>query len=187
MAKDQSGSGDVHVPNKQIRVNKKAAGKPVSVVKNTTSSSHNMVTGNVNFEHVRIQNQMNAPEIPATKKSADAKIPVDQSPLRIPNGEAVPIGKDIDYHKMGMHQSKNHTKLKDGSELPFGSSQRSNDKSSNAQSKSQSGRSLNSGEELHQPIQRKEKNGIRERFDTKVPENSLQTVVSTLTTQFLLT
>lgn len=182
LAKGHGGSDDGHVPNKQIKVNKKAAGKPASVVgKNSTSSLPSMVTATVNFEDGSLQNQINASEISGTKKSADAKTPMDQSPLIVSSGEAIMVGKDIDKQKTGMHQSKNHgMKLKDGSEFPAASSQRLNDKSSHAQSKSQLGRSLYSGEELHQPVQRKEKSSIRERSDVKVPENSLQNVKTPL-------
>ncbi|XP_059631742.1 ubinuclein-1-like [Cornus florida] len=174
-AKDHGKNDDGHVPNKQVKVRKAAAGRSPSLfVKNSSSPSLGMAVTTEHCEDAKFRNQMNASVICSKKKSADTKL-LDLYPSsKVPNGGAalsVVEGKDFENQKTGVLLSKNHgNKLKDGTELSDASHQKSRDKSSYPQLKSQSGKLLNNVDELEQSVQRKEQNGILERLDINVPE-----------------
>ncbi|KAK3009971.1 hypothetical protein RJ639_012826 [Escallonia herrerae] len=177
LEKGHVGSDDGHVPNKHVKVGKKAAGRPVASGKNSATQSPIMALPAVNSADVKYQNQINASEISTDKRSADTKLLLDPSPSRAANGDAILEEKTIDKQKVGFAPPKNHgNELKDGSVSSDASNPKLNDKSSHAQCKPQSGGLLPSVEVLAQSAQRREKNGIRERSDCNVSEakNSMQ-------------
>ncbi|XP_028078331.1 ubinuclein-1 isoform X2 [Camellia sinensis] len=184
LAKGQGEGDDDHMPNKHVKVGKKVAGKSVPLVgKNSSGHSHIVALPIVHHEDTKFQNQMNSSVICAKKKSAETKTLLDPSPpSKVPNGDAslsIPEEKDIDKQKTGMASSKYQgNKLKDGGEFSDPSVQRSHGKSSYTQSKSQPGKLLNNVNESDQSVQRREKDGIRERPDLNVYEGKypMQTV-----------
>ncbi|KAK3013076.1 hypothetical protein RJ639_009915, partial [Escallonia herrerae] len=179
LEKGHVGSDDGHVPNKHVKVGKKAAGRPAASGKNSATHSPIMALPAVNSADVKYQNQINASEIFSDKRSADSKLLLDPSPSRVANGDAILEEKNVDKQKVGFASPKNHgNKLKDGSVSSDASNPKLNDKSSHAQCKPQSGGLLPSVEVLDQSAQRREKNGIRERSDCNVSEakNSMQAV-----------
>ncbi|KAK2976145.1 hypothetical protein RJ640_012355 [Escallonia rubra] len=177
LEKGHVGSDDGHVPNKHVKVGKKAAGRPATSGKNSATHSPIMALPAVNSADVKYQNQINASEISTDKRSANTKLLLDPSPSRVTNGDAILEEKNIDKQKVGFAPPKNQgNKLKDGSVSSDASNPKLNDKSSHAQCKPQSGGLLPSVEVLDQSAQRREKNGIRERSDCNVSEakNSMQ-------------
>ncbi|KAI8004421.1 Ubinuclein-2 [Camellia lanceoleosa] len=188
LAKGQGEGDDDHMPNKRVKVGKKVAGKSVPLVgKNSSGHSHIVALPSVHHEDTKFQNQMNSSVICAKKESAETKTLLDPSPpSKVPNGDAslsIPEEKDIDKQKTGMASSKYQgNKLKDGGEFSDPSVQRSHGKSSYTQSKSQPGKLLNNVNESDQSVQRREKDGIRERPDLNVYEGkySMQTVKAPL-------
>ncbi|CAL5417587.1 unnamed protein product [Camellia sinensis] len=176
MAKGHGEGGDDHMPNKHVKVGKKVGGKSVPLFgKNSSSHSHIVALPSVHHEDTKFQNQMNSSVICAKKKSAKTKTLLDPSPpSKVPNGDtslSTPEEKDIDKQKTGMASSKYQgDKLKDRGEFSDPSVQRSHGKSSYTQSKSQPGKLLNNVNESDQSVQRREKDGIRERPDLNVSE-----------------
>ncbi|KAA8538401.1 hypothetical protein F0562_028053 [Nyssa sinensis] len=184
LGKGHGENNDGHVPNKHVKVGKKAAGRLVPLVGKSSSSPFiSMAVPTKHCEDVKFQDQMSASVICSKKKSADTKTTLDLNfPLKVSNGD-VPLSlleeKDIDKQKTGVLLSEDHgNKLKDGKELSDSSHQRSHDKSSYAQFKPHSGRSMSNVDELEQSVQRKEKNDIREQPDINGSEGkySMQTV-----------
>ncbi|XP_052189318.1 ubinuclein-1-like isoform X2 [Diospyros lotus] len=157
--------GDGHVPNKHVRVGRKVAGKSVHLVrKNSTDPSQVVELPNLNHEHVKFQNQM--------KKSAETKFSSD------PVLSSWIDERGIDKQKTGLAPTKcQGSIMKDRVGSSGISVQRSHDKSSYAQCMPQSG--INNIEQLGQPVQRSEKDGIHERPDPNVSEGkySMQTVI----------
>uniref|UniRef100_A0A5B7AJ93 Putative ubinuclein-2-like isoform X1 n=1 Tax=Davidia involucrata TaxID=16924 RepID=A0A5B7AJ93_DAVIN len=184
LGKGHGENDDGHVPNKHVKVGKKAAGRSVPLVgKSSSSPSHSMAVPTENCEDAKFQNQMNASVICSKKKSADTKTMSDLTfSSKVSNGNvslSLAEEKDIDKQKTGVFLSKDHgNKLKDGSEFSDSSHKRSHDKSSYAQFKPHSGRLMNNVNELEQSFQRKGKNGNRERPDINVSEGKhfMQTV-----------
>lgn len=179
LAKGQVGSDEGNAPNKHVKVGKKAAGRSLPLAeKNSTNPTLVMALPTVNFEDLKYQNQTSSSGISAKNNSAKFKSAMHQSPVIVSNGEAITEEKG-EKQKSGVLPSKNHgSKLKDGYEFSDTSNHRLNEIISHAQCKSQSARSLNSGEDLGQSVQLREKNGIRERSDITVSEgrNSMQTM-----------
>ncbi|KAA8546449.1 hypothetical protein F0562_002812 [Nyssa sinensis] len=170
-----------HVPNKHLKVGKKAAGRSAPLVgKSSSTPSHGMAVPSENHEDAKFQNQLNASVICSKKKSADSETMLDPSvSSKVSNGDAslsLLKEKDTDKQKTGVFPSKDQgNKLKDGTEFSDASHQRSHEKSSYTQFKPQSGRLLNDVNELEQTGLRKEKNSIRDRPDINASEGKYST------------
>lgn len=171
LAKNHVGDDDGHNPSKPVKVGKKA-GKPVPVVSETSHPSHGVALQNVSHEE-KFPNQLNASEIPITKKAADTQNMLELSPSASLRGNSVQE-KDLDQQKIGVTQPKSlGDKLKDGSEISGNSIQRLHEKSSYAQEKSIVGRSVNISDRIDQSVQRRD-----EKFNVSAVEgkNSAQTM-----------
>ncbi|XP_057490500.1 LOW QUALITY PROTEIN: ubinuclein-1-like [Actinidia eriantha] len=182
-AKDHGEGDDGHVPNKHLKVGKKASGKSDLLVgKSTTVPSHVVALPSVHHIDMKFQNQMNSSVVGATNKSAETKTSVDPPPSKVSNGDAslsLAVEKDVDKQKTGIVPSMcQGNKLKDGGEVSDVSVQRSHDKSSYVQSKSQAGKLSNNFDELDQAVQWREKDGIRERPDLNVTEGKYSTQIT---------
>ncbi|XP_070056025.1 ubinuclein-1 isoform X1 [Nicotiana tomentosiformis] len=169
LAKSHVGDDDGHSPSKPVKVGKKA-GKPVPVVSGSSHPSHGVALQNVSHEGEKFLNQLNASEIPITKKAADTQSMLEQSPSVSLRGDSAQE-KDFDQQKIGVIQSKNL----DGSEISGNSTQR-HDKSSYAQERSVVGRPVNVSDGVDQSVQRRD-----EKFNVSGEgKNSVQTMVSCL-------
>ncbi|GFY85561.1 wound-responsive family protein [Actinidia rufa] len=182
-AKDHGEGDDGHVPNKHLKVGKKATGKSDLLVgKSTTVPSHVVALPSVHHIDMKFQNQMNSSVVGAKNKSAETKTSVDPPPSKVSNGDAslsLAVEKDVDKQKTGIAPSMYQgNKLKDGGEVSDASVQRSHDKSSYVQSKSQAGKLSNNFDELDQAVQWREKDGIRERPDLNVTEGKYSTQIT---------
>ncbi|XP_060198306.1 ubinuclein-1-like [Lycium barbarum] len=170
LAKSHVGDDEGHNPSKPVKVGKKA-GKPVPVVSETSHPSHGVSLQNVPHEE-KFLNQLNASEIPITKKASDTQNMLELSPSVSLRGDSAQE-KDLDQQKIGVIQSKNLVdKLKDGSEISGNSTQRLHDKSSYAQEKSSVGRSVNISEGVDHTVQRRDEKLNVSGFEGK---NSVQT------------
>nr|XP_009785849.1 PREDICTED: uncharacterized protein LOC104234054 isoform X3 [Nicotiana sylvestris] len=169
LAKGHVGDNDGHSPSKPVKVGKKA-GKPVPVVIGSSHPSHGVALQNVSHEGEKFLNQLNASEIPITKKAADTQSMLEQSPSVSLRGDSAQE-KDFDQQKIGVIQSKNL----DGSEISGNSTQR-HDKSSFAQERTVVGRPVNVSDGVDQSVQRRD-----EKFNVSGEgKNSVQTMVSCL-------
>ncbi|PSS00123.1 Centrosomal protein [Actinidia chinensis var. chinensis] len=170
VAKGHGEGDDGRVPNKHLKVEKKAAGKSGPLVgKNTTVPAHVVALPSGPHMDMKFQNQKNSSVVGAKNKSAETKTSVDPTPSKVSNGDAslsLVVEKDIDKQKTGIAPSMYQgNKLKNGGEVSDASVQRSHDKSSHAQSKSQSGKLSNNFDEFNQAVHWREKDGSRERPD----------------------
>ncbi|KAK4340989.1 hypothetical protein RND71_039490 [Anisodus tanguticus] len=178
LAKSHVGDDDGHNPSKPVKVGKKA-GKPVPVVSETSHPSHGVALQNVSHEE-KIPNQLNASEIPITKKAVDTQNMSELSPSASLRGNSAQE-KDPDQQRIGVNQSKNlGDKLKDGSEISGNSTQRPHDKSSYAREKSVVGRSVNISDGVDQSVQRRDEKFNVSGFEGK---NSVQSMVQPKTMQ----
>ncbi|XP_070028228.1 ubinuclein-1 isoform X3 [Nicotiana tabacum] len=165
LAKGHVGDNDGHSPSKPVKVGKKA-GKPVPVVIGSSHPSHGVALQNVSHEGEKFLNQLNASEIPITKKAADTQSMLEQSPSVSLRGDSAQE-KDFDQQKIGVIQSKNL----DGSEISGNSTQR-HDKSSFAQERTVVGRPVNVSDGVDQSVQRRD-----EKFNVSGEgKNSVQTM-----------
>lgn len=170
LAKSHVGDDDGHNPNKPVKVGKKA-GKPVPVSE-TSHPFHDVALQTVSHEE-KSPNQLNASEIPITKKAADTQNMLELSPSASLRGNSAQE-KDLDQQKIGVTQSKNlGDKLQDGTEISGNSNQRLHDKSSYAQEKSIVGRSVNISDGIDQSVQRRDEKFNVSGFEGK---NSTQTL-----------
>lgn len=181
-AKGNVEGDDVAVPHKHAKVRKKETEKSVPLVgKTSTGPSHVVALPSVRPEEMKFQNQMNSSAVSAKKKYAETKTSFDPSrSSKVSEGDASllrPEEKDIDKQKTMAPSNFQGDKLKDGGDFADASVP---GKSSHAQSKTQLAKPSNDVDELDQAVQRREKDGIRERFDLNVSEgtHSTQTVVS---------
>ncbi|KAE9446522.1 hypothetical protein C3L33_21596, partial [Rhododendron williamsianum] len=149
----------------------------------STGPSHVVALPSVRPEEMKFQNQMNSSAVSAKKKYAETKTSLDPSrSSKVSEGDASllrPEEKDIDKQKTMAPSNFQGDKLKDGGDFSDASVP---GKSSHAQSKTQFAKSSNDVDELDQAVQRREKDGIRERFDLNVSEgtHSTQTVDTSL-------
>ncbi|XP_058189744.1 ubinuclein-1-like isoform X2 [Rhododendron vialii] len=180
-AKGNVEGDDVAVPHKHAKVRKKETEKSVPLVgKTSTGPSHVVALPSVRPEEMKFQNQMNSSAVSAKKKYAETKTSLDPSrSSKVSEGDASllrPEEKDIDKQKTMAPSNFQGDKLKDGGDFADASVP---GKSSHAQSKTQFAKSSNDVDELDQAVQRREKDGIRERFDLNVSEgtHSTQTVI----------
>ncbi|KAG5525118.1 hypothetical protein RHGRI_031708 [Rhododendron griersonianum] len=180
-AKGNVEGDDVAVPHKHAKVRKKETEKSVPLVgKTSTGPSHVVALPSVRPEEMKFQNQMNSSAVSAKKKYAETKTSLDPSrSSKVSEGDASllrPEEKDIDKQKTMAPSNFQGDKLKDGGDFSDASVP---GKSSHAQSKTQFAKSSNDVDELDQAVQRREKDGIRERFDLNVSEgtHSTQTVI----------
>ncbi|KAJ8531164.1 hypothetical protein K7X08_026598 [Anisodus acutangulus] len=175
LAKSHVGDDDGHNPSKPVKVGKKA-GKPVPVVSETSHPSHGVALQNVSHEE-KIPNQLNASEIPITKKAVDTQNMLELSPSASLRGNSAQE-KDLDQQRIGVIQSNNlGDKLKDGSEISGNSTQRPHDKSSYAREKSVVGRSVNISDGVDQSVQRRDEKFNVSGFEGK---NSVQSMPKTM-------
>ncbi|GMY06662.1 ubinuclein-1-like isoform X2 [Fagus crenata] len=185
LEKGHGGNDDSHESSKHVKKGKTAATKIAAMfMKDSSSPSQNLAVTSENFQDVKFQNQTSAPGISSKKKSVDTKTIFDPSPsLKVSNGDAsvsLPGVRDIDKQKTGTVHSKNlGDKLKDVSGSFDAAHQKNIDKSAFAQSKSLSGRTLNSVDQLESSIRPKEKNGIRELTDNNFSEDKYATMQTT--------
>lgn len=191
MEKGHGGNDDSHESSKHVKKGKMAATKIAAMfMKDSSSPSQNLAVTSENFQDVKFQNQTSAPGISSKKKSVDTKTIFDPSPsLKVSNGDAsvsLPEVRDIDKQKTGAVHSKNlGDKLKDVSGSFDAAHQKNIDKSAYAQSKSLSGRTLNSVDQLESSIRPKEKNGIRELTDNNFSEDKYATMQTTVSYLFI--
>lgn len=181
-AKAHAESDDVHLPRKYVKVGKMAAGKSAPLAgKNTSDTSLCLVENNELHEDVRPENQL----ITSKKKSAETKNAMDHSMiLKVSNGDVYQgEAKDTEKQKTGTTQPKNMgNKLKDTTGSSDGSHHKYLDRNYYSQSKSQSGRPSNSGEEIDLSVRPREKNGVRGQPDSNYSggKHSMQVAVSNL-------
>nr|XP_043608452.1 ubinuclein-1 isoform X2 [Erigeron canadensis] len=173
LTKGFSEDNDGNVPNKHMKVSKKEGKKLVtSVDKNSTTPSRSITSPNVNSEGLKYQSPIIALGT-VVKKPSDSKNLTDPSPTRVYNGEAKQAAKKVDKQKTGALPSKKHgSKLKDGSPSPALPSQRTIDKGTDVQPKSQ-GQMPNS-EELNQSALSRERDVTHQQADTKASEIAQQ-------------
>ncbi|XAR49592.1 hypothetical protein NMG60_11032844 [Bertholletia excelsa] len=184
------GEGDAgHMPNKQVKVGKRAHGKSGPLVeKNSAIPPPVVALPSIHHEDMKIQNQMNSALIASKKKSDERRSTLDL-PLtsKVLNGDcslSITEEKDIEMQKAGLASSKHQgNKLKDGVEYSDASVQRSYDRSPYAQCVSQSGKSTTNVDVLNQPVQRKEKDGTQERPDLNISEGKYSMHNKTLLVQ----
>ncbi|KAK7385137.1 hypothetical protein VNO78_30848 [Psophocarpus tetragonolobus] len=155
---------DGHVSNKQLKVSKTAAGKiPSLPVKNTVSSSHNLSVSGELYEDNKFRNQLDVSGISLKKKTADSRPMSDPAVCSKVSTADTPDVEDADKQKTGVLQSKNTSdKYKDSSGLHNTSHQKYHEKSASVHSKSQSGKTSSSVDNLENTGRPKDKNGIRE-------------------------
>lgn len=160
--------------NKHAKVNKTTAGK--------NFSAQNLAVTSENYGDAKGQNQLNVSVIPSKKKSADAKMTLDPSSLKISNGSAsvsLAEAKDTERQKTGVIPAKNvSSKLKDVSGPSDVSHQKYNDHSAHLQSKSQPGKLLRNVDEPEPSVRQRGKNGNHELSTFNVSEGKYQTTVS---------
>ncbi|XP_057974999.1 ubinuclein-1-like isoform X2 [Malania oleifera] len=170
---------DAHIPNKHVKLTKKAAGRSADSA--PSAGKHSSTPQNVALvcekcEDVKPQNQLNASVACVKKKPADTRTSEDPPPSsKAPNGDAstsMADSKDNEKQKTGIFlQPKNlGNKLKDSSGFSEDSHQKYQDRSAHAQAKYQSGRQLSCSNEQELAVRAKEKNGIRELPDLNIPE-----------------
>ncbi|XP_044475860.1 ubinuclein-1-like isoform X2 [Mangifera indica] len=171
LSKGLGESDDGYVSNKHAKVNKTTAGK--------NFSAQNLAVTSENYGDAKGQNQLNVSVIPSKKKSADAKMTLDPSSLKISNGSAsvsLAEAKDTERQKTGVIPAKNvSSKLKDVSGPSDVSHQKYNDHSAHLQSKSQSGKLLRNVDEPEPSVRQRGKNGNHELSTFNVSEGKYQT------------
>ncbi|KAL6987012.1 hypothetical protein U1Q18_012771 [Sarracenia purpurea var. burkii] len=166
IAKAHGVGDDVHVLSKHVKVGKKATGKSEPLVgKSITGPSDIMALPSPHHADMKFPNQMNSSVVCSKNKSTETKTSLDPTPSKVSNGDAslsLSVEKDIEKQKTGIAPSKYQgNKLEE--EFSDVSEQRSHDKSSYAQCKSQPGALLNKVDELDESIRWRDKDGIRER------------------------
>ncbi|XP_052202026.1 ubinuclein-1-like [Diospyros lotus] len=186
LGKGQGEGDDGHVPNKHVKVAKKAAGNLLPLGgKNITGSSHVVALPSMHQEDAKFQNQMNPSVVCAKRKSSETKTSLDPSPTsKVSSGNAslsLPEETDIDKQKSGISSSNYQgNKTKDGGEVFEASVQSSHDKSSYALCKSESGKLGLNVNVLDQSVQHREKDGNPERLDLNISDgkHSMQTKIT---------
>ncbi|KAK6938368.1 Hpc2-related domain [Dillenia turbinata] len=180
--KSQVESGDVHVPNKHVKVDKKCMERPGSLLgKNASVSTQSSPVISEN-EHMKFQNQMNSSTTHSKKKSADTRtVPEPSMSSKVSNDDASAIlaEPNIEKQKTGVVQTKNtNNKLKDGIDTSNSSHHKHHDRNSHAQIKSQTAKPLYNANEAGSSTRRAEKEVNRELPDLNLPEGkySSQTV-----------
>lgn len=183
-AKGHGEGDDVAVPHKNVKVRKKESEKSAPLVgKTSIGPSHIVALPSVRPEEMKFQNQMNSSAVPAKKKYAETKTSLDPTrSSKVSEGDPSLLRteeNDIDKQKAMAPSTFQGDKLKDGGDFADASGERCHGKSSHAQSKTQFAKSSIDVDELDQAVQRREKDGIRERFDLNVSEgmHSMPTVI----------
>ncbi|KAK0576370.1 hypothetical protein LWI29_016316 [Acer saccharum] len=170
LAKAHGESDDGHVSNKQVKVAKMASGKTAPYV-GKNSSTQSLVMMSEHHGDVKLENQMNATGITSKKKSADTKLTLDSTSLKVLNGDtslSLTVAKDAEKLKTGVFPSKSTSnKLKDAD----ASHQKYRVQNVHTQSKSQSGKQLHNINELEPSVRPKEKNGFQELQENSVLES----------------
>ncbi|KAK7301431.1 hypothetical protein RJT34_12295 [Clitoria ternatea] len=163
ITKSPGESIDSHVSNKHVKVGKTAAGKTTSLpVKNMINSAPNLAPPGEHYEDLNHRNQLDVSGINSKKKTADTRPMMDPS-VCLKESNVVAEAKDADKQKTGAVQLKNSSdKHKDASGLLDTSNKKNHEKSGCAHSKSQTGRSPSSVDDLENTGRSKDKNGIRE-------------------------
>ncbi|KAL2584376.1 hypothetical protein GLYMA_14G154900v4 [Glycine max] len=156
---------DSHVSNKHVKVGKTATGKTASLpVKNTISSSHNLGVPGEHYEDMKFRNQLDVSGISSKRKTTDTR-PMSDPPVcsKVSTDDAPAAAEDAEKKKTRVLQSKNTSdKYKDASGLLDTSHQKYHEKSASAHSKSHSGKTSSSVDNLEKTGRLKDKNGIRE-------------------------
>ncbi|EYU23864.1 hypothetical protein MIMGU_mgv1a003415mg [Erythranthe guttata] len=149
LTKGHGGSDDGHNPNKNVKIGNK--------VRKTSSSQRNSGSQ---------ASPMHTAEVSIKNKTAESQ--TTRNPSGLLNGDAVRQNMATDQQRSVVLSLKSHvSKLKE-TELQNTSTQRSNNKNSDA-SKSRFGKQKNNVDGLDQSIQQKGKGGLIERFDLNVP------------------
>ncbi|KAJ0025524.1 hypothetical protein Pint_08097 [Pistacia integerrima] len=178
LAKGLGESDDSRVSNKHAKVNKAATGKSAPLV-GKNFPTQNLAVASENFGDVKGQNQLNVSVVPSKKKSADTKMTLDPSSLKISNGGAsvsLAEAKDTEKLKTGVIPAKNvSSKLKDVTGPSDASHLKYHDHSAHSQSKSLSGKLFRNVDELEPSVRQREKNGIHELSTFNVSEGKNQT------------
>ncbi|KAJ0085047.1 hypothetical protein Patl1_08272 [Pistacia atlantica] len=178
LAKGLGESDDSRVSNKHAKVNKAATGKSAPLV-GKNFPTQNLAVTSENFGDVKGQNQLNVSVVPSKKKSADTKMTLDPSSLKISNGGAsvsLAEAKDTERLKTGVIPAKNvSSKLKDVTGPSDASHLKYHDHSAHSQSKSLSGKLFRNVDELEPSVRQREKNGIHELSTFNVSDGKNQT------------
>ncbi|KAL7128344.1 hypothetical protein ABFS83_14G310000 [Erythranthe nasuta] len=166
LTKGHGGSDDGHNPNKNVKIGNKVR-KTSSSQRNSGSQSHKGAIPNIHGEDMQFQaSPMHTAEVSIKNKTAESQ--TTRNPSGLLNGDAVRQNMATDQQRSVVLSLKSHvSKLKE-TELQNTSTQRSNNKNSDA-SKSRFGKQKNNVDGLDQSIQQKGKGGLIERFDLNVP------------------